>query len=182
MDMDTLYAQTRAALDELLERGVRPFFEPRLVVVGCSSSEALGGLIGHDSSPEAGAAIARAALDSARAHGCDLAAQCCEHLNRALVMEREAACLRGYQQVWAVPQPKAGGSFATGVWALMSDPVLVERVEADAGLDIGDTLIGMHLRRVAVPVRLENGRIGQAHVAAALTRPPLIGGARARYE
>ena len=96
MDMDTLYAQTRAALDELLERGVRPFFEPRLVVVGCSSSEALGGLIGHDSSPEAGAAMARAALDSARAHGCELAAQCCEHLNRALILDEAAAEKYGY--------------------------------------------------------------------------------------
>lgn len=182
MDMNMLNEQARAALDELIERGTRPFYPPRLIVVGCSSSEALGGLIGHDSSPEAGAALARAALDSTRAHGCALAAQCCEHLNRALVMEREVAERLCYQQVWAVPQPKAGGSFATGVWALMDDPVLVERVEADAGLDIGDTLIGMHLRRVAVPVRLEHSRIGAAHVTAALTRPPLIGGARARYE
>ena len=162
MDIQTLYDQTRAALDELLERAVRPFYTPELLVVGCSSSEALGGHIGHDSSPEAGAAIARAALDSAKAHNCALAAQCCEHLNRALVMER--------------------GSFGTGVWALMDDPILVEEVRADAGLDIGDTLIGMHLRRVAVPVRLEHVEIGCAHVTAALCRPPLIGGERARYQ
>lgn len=182
MDIQTLYDQTRAALDELLERAVRPFYTPELLVVGCSSSEALGGHIGHDSSPEAGAAIARAALDSAKAHNCALAAQCCEHLNRALVMERADAKRMGYTEVWAVPQPKAGGSLGTGVWALMDDPILVEEVRADAGLDIGDTLIGMHLRRVAVPVRLEHGEIGCAHVTAALCRPPLIGGERARYQ
>ena len=124
METAQITAQAQQAATELLEAAHLETGD--LFVVGCSSSEALGGLIGHDSSPEAGAAIARAALDSARAHGCDLAAQCCEHLNRALVMEREAACRRGYQQVWAVPQPKAGGSFATGVWALMSDPVLVD--------------------------------------------------------
>ena len=161
---------------------MRPFYTPELLVVGCSSSEALGGHIGHDSSPEAGAAIARAALDSAKAHNCALAAQCCEHLNRALVMERADAKRMGYTEVWAVPQPKAGGSFGTGVWALMDDPILVEEVRADAGLDIGDTLIGMHLRRVAVPVRLEHVEIGCAHVTAALCRPPLIGGERARYQ
>ena len=97
-------------------------------------------------------------------------------------MERADAERMGCTEVWAVPQPKAGGSFATGVWALLADPVLVEEVRADAGLDIGDTLIGMHLKRVAVPVRLEHGRIGCAHVCAALCRPPLIGGERARYK
>ena len=151
--------------------------------MGCSSSEALGGHIGHDSSPEGGRGRSRgAALDSAKAHNCALAAQCCEHLNRALVMERADAKRVGYTEVWAVPQPKAGGSFGTGVWALMDDPILVEEVRAGAGLDIGDTLIGMHLRRVAVPVRLEHGEIGRAHVTAALCRPPLIGGERARYQ
>ena len=182
MDINTLYDETYAAMDELLSRAVKPFYTPRLVAVGCSSSEALGGLIGHDSSPEAGALIAKAALDAARAHGCALAAQCCEHLNRALVMERADAERMGYTEVWAVPQPKAGGSFATGVWKLLSDPVLVEQVRADAGLDIGDTLIGMHLKRVAVPVRLEHSKIGCAHVCAALCRPPLIGGERAMYK
>ena len=97
-------------------------------------------------------------------------------------MERADAKRMGYTEVWAVPQPKAGGSFGTGVWALMDDPILVEEVRADAGLDIGDTLIGMHLRRVAVPVRLEHVEIGCAHVTAALCRPPLIGGERARYQ
>ena len=180
--MNELYLQTYAALSELLERAAKPFYMPRLLVVGCSSSEALGGAIGHASSPEAGSAMARAALDAARAHGCALAGQCCEHLNRALVVERSLAEREGYTQVWAVPKPKAGGSFAAGLWALLDEPVLVEAVRADAGLDIGDTLIGMHLRRVAVPVRLEHGAIGRAHVTAALCRPALIGGARAKYE
>lgn len=182
MDTQKLYNQTREAIEELLGKAGAPFYPTELLVIGCSSSEALGGDIGHASSPEAGAVMARAAVECTREHGIALAAQCCEHLNRALVMERSEAVKRGYQMVWAVPQPKAGGSFAAGVWALMSEPVLVERVEADAGLDIGDTLIGMHLRRVAVPIRLERGEIGNAHVTAALCRMPLIGGARAKYE
>ena len=123
----------------------------------------------------------RASTPCSRA-GIFLTAQCCEHLNRALILEREAARLYRLEPVNVVPQPKAGGSFGTGVWALMDDPILVEEVRADAGLDIGDTLIGMHLRRVAVPVRLEHGEIGCAHVTAALCRPPLIGGERARYQ
>lgn len=182
MDITSLYAQTRAALDELIGRAQKPFYTPRLIVVGCSTSEALGGLIGRASSPEAGREIARAALDAVGAHGCQLAAQCCEHLNRALVVERETAEKLGLQTVWAVPQAHAGGSFGTGVWALMREPVLAASVQADAGLDIGDTLIGMHLRPVAVPVRLEHCAIGGAHVTSAICRPPLIGGIRARYE
>lgn len=176
---EMIESQVRAALEELLEQAeVRP---GGLVVVGCSSSEILGGRIGHDSSPEAGAAAARGALEAVRSRGLYLAAQCCEHLNRALILEREAADRLGYEPVCVRPRPKAGGSFATAVWERLKDPVAVERVRADAGLDIGLTLIGMHLKEVAVPVRLENGRVGQALVAAARTRPRYIGGPRAEY-
>ena len=153
-----------------------------IVVVGCSTSEVCGGIIGKNSSPETAEDIWAGLKKAADEYGVWIAAQCCEHLNRALVMERADAKRMGYTEVWAVPQPKAGGSFGTGVWALMDDPILVEEVRADAGLDIGDTLIGMHLRRVAVPVRLEHVEIGCAHVTAALCRPPLIGGERARYQ
>ena len=180
--MDELYKQVYSAVDELLGRAVKPFYSVRLLAVGCSSSEICGGHIGHASSPETGDTVARAVLDAAKAYGCAVAAQCCEHLNRALVVERAFAEAHGLDVVWAVPQPKAGGSFATAMWKLCDDPVLVERVSAEAGLDIGDTLIGMHLRRVAVPVRLANCEIGSAHVTAALCRPPLIGGERAKYE
>ena len=176
-----IYEQTKAACLELirLERAdVRPV---RLLVIGASSSEVGGGQIGKASQPQLGGEIARAALDAARDFGVDVAFQCCEHLNRALAVERRTAERLGAEIVCAVPQPKAGGSLATAAWLRMEDPVLVERIEADAGLDVGLTLIGMHLRRVAVPVRLKTDRIGRAIVTAARTRPKLIGGERARY-
>ena len=113
--------------------------------------------------------------------GLYLAAQCCEHLNRALIIEREAAEKFGYDPVCVIPQPKAGGSFATAAWKHMADPVAVEHVRAHAGLDIGCTMIGMHLREVAVPLRLSVKKVGEAAVNAARTRPKLIGGARAVY-
>ena len=105
--------------------------------------------------------------------------QCCEHLNRAIVIEREA--VRGLDEVNVIPQPKAGGSMATAAYEAFSDPAVVEEIKADAGLDIGFTMIGMHLKKVAVPVRLENNRIGKALVLAARCRPKFIGGARAVY-
>ena len=117
-----------------------------------------------------------------REQGIDLAVQCCEHLNRALILERAAAEKRGYEIVNVVPQPKAGGSFAVTAWNAFSDPVAVETIAADAGIDIGGTLIGMHLRRVAVPVRTSLGKIGEAIVLCARTRPKYIGGPRAVYQ
>ena len=114
--------------------------------------------------------------------GVYLAAQCCEHLNRSIVIEREAAKKYGYQIVAAVPQPHAGGSWATNCWRTFNDPVLVEEVKAAAGMDIGGTMIGMHLRRVAIPVRLSIKKIGEANILCARTRPKYIGGARAVYQ
>ena len=181
MDHQKIYNQTAEAVDELLDEN-RPGFNPvRLLAIGCSSSEIAGGVIGHDSAYEYGEAVAQAVLDIASERGFAPAFQCCEHLNRALVMERYAAEHFGYEFVCAVPRKKAGGSLATAAWKRMDDPVLVEAVRADAGLDIGLTLIGMHLRSVAVPIRLKRGRIGEAVVTAARTRPRLIGGERARY-
>lgn len=178
---NNVYEQTRRAVGELLAEN-RPGFNPiRLLVVGGSSSEIAGGVIGHDSTYELGEAAARGALEAAKAVGAQVAFQCCEHLNRALILERAEAERRGYETVCVVPQPKAGGSLATAAWRLLEDPVAVLEIRADAGLDIGQTLIGMHLRRVAVPVRLAEGRIGAAAVTAARTRPMLVGGERARY-
>ena len=141
----------------------------------------MGGQIGHDSSMEAAAAVLAGVLPPLQEQGVYLAAQCCEHLNRAIVLEREAARAYGCQIVAAIPQPHAGGSWATSCWRAFRDPVLVEEVRAAAGMDIGGTLIGMHLRRVAVPVRLSLDHIGQAILLCARTRPPFIGGARAVY-
>lgn len=176
---EALKQETEAAVKELVEKsGVKP---GDLVVVGCSSSEVLGEHIGKGSSPETGKLIAETILTVLSENGIFLAAQCCEHLNRALIIERAAAEKFMYDEVCVRPMPKAGGSFATAVYEAMNDPVAVEHVRAKAGLDIGNTLIGMHLKDVAVPLRLSVKKIGEAHVNAAYTRPKLIGGVRAHY-
>lgn len=153
-----------------------------LLVVGCSSSEIGGKRIGTTSSLE----LAQAAFDGIypvlEEGGIYLAAQCCEHLNRALIVEREAAEKYGLEPVNVVPQPKAGGSFATTAYARFRQPTAVESVAAHAGMDIGGTLIGMHLRRVAVPVRLDIDHIGEAILLCARTRPKFVGGSRAVYD
>ena len=173
--------QWEQALYELINLP-RPDFRPvELLVVGCSTSEIGGGVIGHASAPDVGRSIAETALRVAEELGVDLAFQCCEHLNRALVVERAVMRKYGLEQVTVVPWPKAGGSTASAAYRLMRDPVVVESVRADAALDVGQTLVGMHLKRVAVPVRLSVTKIGGAVLTAARTRPPLIGGARAKY-
>ena len=151
-------------------------------MVGCSSSEVSGSKIGTDSRPETAQEVFSGVYDAAKEHGVFLAAQCCEHLNRALVVEASYARAHDLEIVNAVPQPKAGGSFATAAYQNFAQPVLVESVRADAGLDIGATLIGMHLKKVAVPVRLSVKHIGEAILNAARTRPKYIGGARAVYD
>ena len=172
--------QARAALEELI--AVAKFPRASLLVIGASSSEIVGGTIGKDSSDEVGAALVEILLAVAKEHGVSLAFQCCEHLNRALVVERVDADRFGLEEVSVVPWLHAGGAFATNAYRLMENAVVVERIAAAGGLDIGQTMIGMHLKRVAVPVRLQNNKIGSALVTAARTRPPLIGGNRARYE
>lgn len=179
-DLGTITAQARQAAAELLETA--KLEQGDLFVVGCSSSEIVGGQIGHASSLEAAQAVFAGIYPLLREQGIWLAAQCCEHLNRALILERDCARQYGYDPVCVVPQPKAGGSFATTAWRTFSRPVAVEHIRAHAGLDVGGTLIGMHLRDVAVPVRLSFDHIGRAILIAARTRPKLIGGSRAVYE
>lgn len=152
-----------------------------ILVIGCSSSEMVGEKIGKGSSLEAAEAAFEAIYAEAQARGVYLAAQCCEHLNRAIIIERECAEKYGLEEVCVVPQPKAGGSFATTAYKRFSSPVAVENIKAHAGLDIGGTLIGMHLRSVAVPVRLSVKKIGEANILCARTRPKYIGGERAHY-
>ena len=151
----------------------------QILVVGCSTSEISGEKIGTDSSPDTAREVFAGIYAAAEEKGVFIAAQCCEHLNRAIICERKAAPYAEPANV--VPFPKAGGSFATAAYAAFSDPVALEEIKADAGLDIGFTLIGMHLKRVAVPVRLENDYIGKARVLAARVRPKFIGGERAHY-
>lgn len=176
--MDQIYQQTMAAAEELVAKAnLKP---GSILVVGCSTSEVLGASIGTNSNPDTAKQIFAALSDCANAHGIHLAIQCCEHLNRAIITRRTA--LPQAEAVNVVPQPKAGGSLATAAYAAFPDPIAVEHIRADAGLDIGLTLIGMHLKPVAVPVRLQNNRIGDALVVAARTRPKFIGGSRAIYD
>lgn len=177
--LEQVRSQVRAAVDELLaaanlERG-------QVLVVGCSTSEVAGQRIGTAGSEEVARAILEPLWDISQQHGIYLACQCCEHLNRALVVQREAAERYGWEPVTVVPVPRAGGAFAARAMHHMPGAVVVEEIQAHAGLDIGLTLIGMHLRKVAVPVRLATTTVGQARITAARTRPKLIGGERAVY-
>jgi len=177
--MHKIAEQVEQAIDFLIEQGHIP--EGGLIVLGCSTSEINGGAIGKAGSPEMGGIVAAAALSACARHGAELAVQCCEHLNRALVLSAAAAARRGYPPVSAVPHCHAGGSCAAEAYRLIPGPVVVEAIQAEAGLDIGDTFIGMHLRPVAVPLRPPEPSIGQAHLTMAYTRPKYIGGPRARY-
>ena len=174
----TLKEQARSAVRQLLE--VAKLQKGDIFVVGCSSSEVLGGHIGKASSPEAAQAILEGILPELKARGIWLAAQCCEHLNRTLIVER-AAVQNVEDIVSVIPQIHAGGSFSVAAWNAFEQPTAVQTVRAAAGMDIGDTLIGMHLRRVAVPVRVDIKQIGQANLVCARTRPPFVGGSRAVY-
>ncbi len=174
---ENLYMQAKLVMSEIIEKA--KLSKGNVVVVGCSTSEILGKKIGTNSAPDVAKEVFNGLNDRAREKGVFLAVQCCEHLNRAIVIEREASF--GYEKVNVVPQPKAGGSLATMAYNTFSDAVVIEDVKADAGIDIGLTLIGMHLKKVAVPVRLENNKIGEALVVGARTRPKFVGGIRAVY-
>lgn len=176
--MDELKLQAVNAAQELLEKArLKP---GQILVVGCSTSEICGSRIGSDSRPEVAETVFRAIYETCRKAGVYVAAQCCEHLNRAIIVEAEA--VPGAEAVNVVPQPKAGGSFATAAYAAFHHPVALEHIRADAGMDIGCTLIGMHLKEVAVPLRLSQNHIGSALVLAARVRPKFIGGVRAVYD
>lgn len=178
--MEDVKVQVRQAVTELLE--VAKLKKGDLFVIGCSSSEIVGEHIGKGSSMDAAAAVFEGVYPVLKEKGIYLAAQCCEHLNRALIMEAEAAEKFGYDIVNVRPWAHAGGSFATTVFDNFEDPVAVEHIKAKAGMDIGATLIGMHLKDVAVPVRLSLDHIGKALLICARTRPRSIGAERARYQ
>ena len=176
---DIIIEETERTVNQLLEQAA---LKPGdILVVGCSSSEILGSRIGTGSSEQTGKDVFNAVYGIVHPLGIFLAAQCCEHLNRALVVEEACADRYGYDPVSVVPWVHGGGSFGSAAYRGFEHPVMVEHVKAHAGIDIGDTLIGMHLRDVAVPVRIGQKSIGQAHVVCARTRPKLIGGERARY-
>lgn len=173
-------ASVEKIIRELAEAGRLKAGE--LLVIGASTSEVIGKRIGTAGAIEAAEAI-YAGVEAVRKDFSFIPVyQCCEHLNRALVIEEEAAIRYGLELVHAIPVPKAGGSMAAYAFGRLDKPCLAESVAAHAGIDIGDTFIGMHLKRVAVPVRPSIRSIGEAHVTMAITRPKLIGGARAVYE
>ncbi len=178
MDQTRIRNDLRAALTALAEKLDRG----AMIVFGCSTSEIAGGHIGKASVPEIGQWVAETAIDFCAENGFIPAFQCCEHLNRSLVIEKTIALRERCERVLAVPQPKAGGSVPAAAWKLMNEPTLVREVSADAGVDIGDTLIGMHIRPVAVPLRCDIGKIGEANLVMAFSRLPYTGGARAVYE
>ena len=179
MTYDEIKAQAKAAITELIEKS--HLEKGDIFIVGCSSSEIKGETIGKGSDIDAAKAVYEGIKPVLDEKGVYLAAQCCEHLNRAVIMEREAL-LPGQDIVNVVPKLHAGGSFAVTVYENAKAPVAVETVRAAGGMDIGDTLIGMHLKPVAVPVRISTKEIGRAHVVCARTRPKFIGGERAVYD
>lgn len=176
--LEQIKNEAKAAAQQLCE-GAK-LQKGAIVVIGCSSSEVEGCKIGSNSNPEVAKAIFTGIYEVLNPKGIYLAAQCCEHLNRAIIVEREVANDDAIVNV--VPQPKAGGSFATAAYSTFKNPVAVEEIKADAGLDIGGTLIGMHLKKVAVPLRIETKHIGNAIVLAARTRRKCVGGQRAVYD
>ncbi len=178
--MENIYTQAQNAAKELIEKAELKSGD--IAVIGCSTSEVIGERIGTSGTVEVAQQIFDGLSSVFAEKGIYIAAQCCEHLNRAIIIEKEKADALSLERVCVVPHPHAGGSFATAAWNTMKKPVALEEIKADAGIDIGTTLIGMHLKRVAVPLRLENNTIGEAKLSAAKTRPKYIGGERAKYE
>lgn len=175
----TIYHQVTGALQALQEAA--DFTNRHLLVIGASTSEVMGRHIGSSGTVEVAVAIYDAIKEFQQKTGVQIAFQCCEHLNRALVIDRETADIRGFPQVTVVPVRSAGGAMAAYAYQKMDDPVVVESLQADGGIDIGDTFIGMHLKSVVVPVRCDIKEVGKAHLTMARTRPKLIGGERAVY-
>lgn len=179
-DLEKWEQQLQTILQEFKQQV--SFKKDQVLVIGCSTSEVMGQKIGTAGAMDVAEMIFRQLTILTLETGIQLAFQCCEHLNRAIVIERETAEKRGLDEVTVIPVRKAGGAMATYAYEHLQDPVVVEHIKAEAGIDIGDTFIGMHLKHVAVPVRASINTVGSAHITLATTRPKLIGGSRAVYE
>lgn len=177
--MENIGAKLEQAIEALYKKG--KLEKEDLLIVGCTTSEIAGGEIGKESSPKLGELVAKTCIEKAKNLEILIGFQCCEHLNRAICMERSTLKSRGYTQVSALPMPEAGGSVAHAAWNMFSHPSLALNVQAEAVIDIGDTFVGMHIKPVAVPLRIPLKSIGQAHLTLAYARPPLIGGERTIY-
>ena len=178
---ETLRAEINRILDESVGALMDAGHLESVIVLGCSTSEITGARIGKGSVPELGEIVAEAMLAACKGHGVHAAFQCCEHLNRGIVVEKAVLKELGLTQVRAIPQPKAGGSVPAAAWKKMEKPALAVSIQADAAIDIGDTLVGMHIRPVAVPLRISTSHVGHANLVMAYSRLPYIGGARAVY-
>lgn len=179
ISLQDITSKVTNVVDELIK--VANLKANQIVIIGCSTSEIQGKRIGSASSMDIAKAVFDGIIPFIKSKNLFLAVQCCEHLNRALIVEEECVNKYGYETVTVLPHLHAGGAFATNAYNQFKSPVLVESISAHAGIDIGDIFIGMHLKRVAVPVRCEIKNIGEAHLTMARTRPLLIGGERAKY-
>jgi len=168
------------AIKELL--AVAKLEEEDILVIGCSTSEIKGKKIGSASAPNIAIELVNTFIPIIKREKIFLAVQCCEHLNRALVVDKRCVEKYNLPKVMVIPYPRAGGALSSAYYRFLNNPVIVEEIQANAGLDIGDTFIGMHLKRVAIPVRLSVKKIGNAHLTAVRVREKLIGGERAKYE
>ncbi len=184
MDLEAIRSEAYTVLNDCVEELMAAGQIPAggVVVLGCSTSEVTGARIGKASVPEVGDVIAQTMLQVCAEHQLHAAFQCCEHLNRAIVVEKDVLKELQLTQVRAVPQPKAGGSVPAAAWKHMQNPALAMHIQADAAIDVGDTLVGMHIRPVAVPLRGKYDQLGHAHLVMAYARLPFIGGSRAVYE
>ena len=182
LDLASLEEESYLLCKEFIEKA--KLKKGQLFVVGCSTSEVLGEKIGTASSYSTAEALFRGISRAAKEAELYLCTQCCEHLNRAIITEREAALAHGLMpyRVNVIPKEKAGGSFSTVAYESFIEPVALEKLRADGGIDIGDTFIGMHLKEVAVPLRLSKKTLGSAHLTAARVRPKFVGGSRAVYD
>jgi len=178
--LDTIKQQSCEAVTQLID--IAKLTKNDILVIGCSTSEVAGHDIGSSSSMDIANAIFDGIYPILKESGMFLAAQCCEHLNRSIIIEKQAAHIYGLERVNVIPQPKAGGSFATAAYNNFDEPIAVEEIKANAGIDIGGTLIGMHLKKIAVPIRLTITKIGEANILCARTRPKFVGGVRAIYD
>ena len=178
--INLILTETETVVNELLS--VAKLKDGDICVIGCSTSEITGNNPGTNSTPELAEAVFEVIYKILSQHHIYIASQCCEHLNRAIVIEREIAEKKGFEIVNVIPQPKAGGSFATATYKALQNPVVVEKIKADAGIDIGGTMIGMHMHSVVVPMRISLRKIGEAPIICARHRPKYVGGQRAIYD
>ncbi|MDO5015988.1 MAG: TIGR01440 family protein [Eubacteriales bacterium] len=181
VDQATIFRQATEAAKEVIE-AAQHTLPGDFFVLGCSTSEIQGGVIGKASSEETGRTVTKAIMAVCREHGLELAVQGCEHINRALTVERSAMLVHNLEEVNVLPQLHAGGAASVAAWELFQDPVCVEHITASLGLDIGDTEIGMHIRHVQKPVRPTTKQVGAARVTALVYRPKLVGGSRAEHQ